>query len=154
MRFIFAILVMSFGCVLQASDKESITFLICDMTGERRGMVGGKSFFSETPRKEVVVQIKQLSIQNGSNNVITTISLDDESGEYHNFRIIAVDPSHNLSNENKYHLRGTYGAFDEEVVINRFTGNLHYSMEHRGDQLTNGQIIYAGSCKKQTERKF
>ncbi len=77
--------------------------------------------------------------------MLTVISLDDESGEYRNFRLIDADPSNNLSNENKYHLRGTYGSFDEEVVINRFTGNLHYSMEHRGDQLTNGQITYAGS---------
>ena len=154
MRFIFAILVMSFGCVLQANDKERIVYLICDMTGESRGMLNGKSFFSEIPRKEVVVQIKQLFTPRRSNNVLTVISLDDESGEYRNFHLIDADPSNNLSNENKYHLRGTYGSFDEEVVINRFTGNLHYSMEHRGDQLTNGQITYAGSCEKQTERKF
>jgi hypothetical protein len=152
MRFIFAILSMLFGCVLQASDNKHIINLLCDMTGERYSVHSGESFLSKLARKQLTVQIEQLFINNDPDNVLTTISFDDGSGDY-SFSINDAVQSDNLSNESEYHIRKSYKEVAREIVINRFTGTLEASYQRlMGAGLY--RMSYEGICEKQTERKF
>ena len=152
MRFIFVISSMLFGCVLQASDNKHIINLLCDMTGERYSVRSGESSLSKLARKQLTVQIEQLFINNDPDNVLTTISFDDGSGEY-SFSINDAVQSDNLSNESEYHIRRSDEEEVEEIVINRFTGTLEASYQRLMDAWLYRKS-YEGSCKKQTERKF